>query len=346
MLLSAWLLAFAPDPADPGWTRAFAPDAVAAQLDRDGLALRIVPAGNEAEAAASALEAALQGSSRVSRIERVASGGDANEGELVARAAADGFDRVAIVRVFAIGSDARKQAVVTIYDGKGTAIAAFTAFAGEPMTTASASAGISDHTASAVAANAPATDGNGAPGWQERYDELFVGFDDVVTIGPSSTPGSYDAARRGVVPYRGKHRERLVGAEFYRYIGHDRLAREYERRRRKRVVMLAAGGGVGLTMTIAGMAMIGAGAGKRDGGRGLLAAGAVVGGVGLAGGLVVMLVAASRPLHPVGPAEAERLAESFNRDLRERLRRGAKVDVQLGLSGGRDGAMLVAHGRF
>jgi len=166
---------------------------------------------------------------------------------------------------------------------------------------------------------------------QEDYDRHFIGFDDWSVLDLHSR-----SVYRVSEPYEGKDRVPLAPTDFYRKVGREDLAQEYELRENRRSALMATGTAIavgGLTamavIAIAGQpggcsqqsfadfssCVSDQGAQARDT---MITAGLVGLGGAVIGGLFCLAGSGIDP-NPVGPAVMHDLAERHNQDLKRRL---------------------------
>ena len=346
------------------WASSFPPSAVAEHADARGEEVAVLAVGSRAATAAAALGDAMRRADEVAAVRDAKSLGaldGLDDPAILGRARALGADRYVLVRVFE-GDD--PEAVVSIYDAAGEAIGGFSARPGEPIDAPLSRLGGRD----ADVAESIATVEEDGERTFEEFERRQVVFDESLLI---VSDGSSATISRRFHPRTGAG-QALAGAEFYRYVGEDDLAKTYQRRRGTRIGL---GVGAGATM-IAGLGvMLGYGLGKSlsatsrmcdaeigsadydaceadksaDRKR-ALKIGMGVGSGLLVGGLVLAVVAARIDPHPVSGAEAVGLAQTFNDRLRKELglakRRRSSAQTTAKVSAGPEGAGLVLSGRF
>ena len=160
----------------------------------------------------------------------------------------------------------------------------------------------------------------------EQYDQHYIGFDDFAFADPDT-----GLVQRLTLPYEGKYKVPLEGAAFYRKVGREDLAHEYELRSRRRIGMMVlgglvvAGGAIG-SIAVASQsgpdcALGSAGFGQcvvdsGNAGRARISEAAAIGiGAGLAGGALLLAGALLDP-NPVSAPEMRRLADLYNQKLK------------------------------
>lgn len=171
---------------------------------------------------------------------------------------------------------------------------------------------------------------------EDQFDESFIGFDDfgsVVTDHHGNVTGTYQWS----VPYEGRYKKPLAGADFYRKLGRADLVQEYEDRQSLKTGLLVGGGAVWLATIVATVAIASSQIQSQDCGpvtspsfgacvqrsvathQGFDATTSLVflGGAMLGGGL--LWAGAAIDPNPVDSVGARQLADEYNRDLRQRL---------------------------
>lgn len=201
---------------------------------------------------------------------------------------------------------------------------------------------------------------NETPGPSDApYDEQFIGFDDFG--GVVSHDGFVTGTVQWSVPYVGKYKQPLAGADFYRKVGRDDLARVYDDRMALKTGLITGGVIVALATSIIGIVLLSNGhedcgtvtqpsplanasfaacvdrninSGPDGGALALAIGGPLLGGVAaLAGGMI--------DPDPVDLVERRRLADDYNRGLREKESSGSGApDVQIRPMIGASGAGL------
>lgn len=148
---------------------------------------------------------------------------------------------------------------------------------------------------------------------QESYDLNYIGFEEYAVI----AVGRYGAAAAGTwsQPFLGKYRRPLEGAAFYEQVGRADLVQAYSARMTTKVTLLV-GGGVGLLGGTLWMLspLIFSPPGRADFSSALW----IGGGIALAS-LIPFYVGVYLNPHPVEPAEARELADTYNKSLKKRL---------------------------
>jgi hypothetical protein len=198
---------------------------------------------------------------------------------------------------------------------------------------------------------------------RRRYDESYVHFEDVpITI---VNQAGVTTAQLAIVPvpYRGRYKERIEGAAFYRAIGRADLASAYRRRRTIKIALqvggvLVAAGGVAWAVMGLPRAPDCSGIFFADPIRECLEAGDraratrfLIGvTLGLGGAGLVYWGGTMSP-HPVTTPEARHLADEHNRRLRRELGlpdddRARAPSLWLGLQADDRGGGLTLGGRF
>lgn len=334
----------APDP----WQETFVPSATAGSLAMTDARIVVAVAGSsypELDDAVVAMVDALEASKRVQQVHRDPRVHATPDAAIVKLHAGTPHDRLMIVR----GFEAEHQVVVTIYDASGELVDAFSATPGTPIESDRASAGVGVVAGRAVAS---AVDGSteSAQEANEEYDRNYVHFEENVV---ASVSGSTVLLGRSLSPVRGKYNRPLEGDAFYRHLGRDDLAAQYQANATKRKVMI----GTGIGLFVGGAAMMGSSAFFLVGdNRNPTAAWTLlgVGGATLVGGSWVWTAGAKRSLHPISASEARELADEYNRELEERLKLSERADpskerrasIGVAPSVSRQGAGIVLGGSF
>jgi hypothetical protein len=194
---------------------------------------------------------------------------------------------------------------------------------------------------------------------QEQYDEQAIGFDDFG--GVVNSHGSVSTLQWSS-PYQGKYKRPLEGVDFYRAIGRTDLVKRYEDRAALKTGLMVGGGlallaGV-ITASVAAASQIPTCPSITPGSFQIPtcstptpidpAVGAIaVGGI-VAGGIVFIAGAGVDP-DPVGTVGKRQLAETYNRELWQRLSsepHADAVDVHIVPHVEKDGAGLSVAVRF
>lgn len=191
------------------------------------------------------------------------------------------------------------------------------------------------------------------------YDEQYVGFDDFG--GVISRDGFVAGTVQWSVPYEGKYKKPLLGADFYRKVGRNDLAVRYEDRMALRTGLIAGGVIVAVVSSIVGIALLSSGqencgtvtqpspiananfaacvdrnihSGPDAGAMALAIAGPLLGGV-------TALAGSAIDPDPVSLVERRRLADRYNQTLRERDSSGSSAPaIRMGPMIGASGAGL------
>jgi hypothetical protein len=191
------------------------------------------------------------------------------------------------------------------------------------------------------------------------YDEQFIGFDDFG--GVVSHDGLVTGTVEWSVPYVGKYKQPLVGADFYRKVGRNDLAARYDDHMALKTGLIAGGVIVAIATSIVGIVLLSSGHedcrtatqpsptananfaacvdrnihSGPDGGALALA----IGGPLL--GAVLAVAGSTIDPDPVDLVERRRLAAAHNRALRERENSGSSVpEIQVRPMLGSSGAGL------
>jgi hypothetical protein len=195
---------------------------------------------------------------------------------------------------------------------------------------------------------------------QEQYDQQAIGFDDFG--GVVTEHGVVRGTVQWTSPYLGKYKRPLVGADFYRAVNRPDLVKQYEDRAALKTGLIVGGGLTALAGMIAATVMASSQAttctpitpgsfsmptcttpAPVDPALGWLAVGGIV-----TGGVVAIVGAGINP-DPVGDVGKRELAESYNRDLWQRLNaepHADAVDVQVVPQIGKDGGGVSVAVRF
>ncbi len=345
------------------WTSTFEPPAIATHVDAAGRDVVVVSVGggsSPAHAAARDLRTRL--ADEATRVRDGASLGalkDLDDDEIVARARPLSADRVVIVRAFDDGDT--PEVVVTVYAADGRTVGGFSAHAGDVVDPPATGRAAKDDVASAIVSFEEVDEEAAA-----TFERRRVVFDMDLLV---ASDGNVATVSRRFHPMTGEGRP-LDGAEFYRYVGRDDLARKY---RSRRIARTAVGVGAAATAVTGLGLMFGYGIGKSvsitnetcDGDllsdaamqceddksarrRQALAVGLGAGSGLLVGGLVLSVVAARLSPHPVAGTEALGLARTFNDNLRKELglpkREPGKVTATPSASS--ESVGLIVSGRF
>lgn len=195
---------------------------------------------------------------------------------------------------------------------------------------------------------------------QEQYDQQAIGFDEFG--GVVTQHGEVRGTVQWSSPYQGKYKRPLVGVDFYRAVGRSDLVKQYEDRAALRTGLLLGGGLTFLAGLIAATVMASSQTTTCtaitpgsfaiptcttptavEPALGWLAVGGIV-----AGGVVLIAGAGIDP-DPVGDVGKRQLAETYNRDLWQRLTtepHADAVDVHVVPQILKDGAGLGVAVRF
>ncbi|MFT3709373.1 MAG: hypothetical protein QM817_17175 [Archangium sp.] len=292
------------------WETSWSSSAVATYFDRDQQAAVVVSVGSSTTDSERALITALRASGRLRLVmggESVQVKADDRDEAIVKKTAHLPIDLVLVHRVF---PGQGEIAVVTIYDRSGNALGAMSATAGQPLAVREARTGTSGR--EAVQASLRETVPPPAP----STGSAPVAADRRITAAAGAT---IDLSNGQVVAtwvelYQGG--KRLSGNRFYSAIGRADLVAKYDSRRTTKIGLMAGGGAgllVGGLLAYAGFVFTPGCSGFEacPARTGFMAAGGVTG----TAGLVLLMVGAFLNPHPVGPAEALRLADTFNRSL-------------------------------
>jgi hypothetical protein len=165
---------------------------------------------------------------------------------------------------------------------------------------------------------------------EEQYDEQAIGFDDFGALVISD--GTVTGTTQWSSPYQGKYKKPLVGEDFYRALGRSDLVKQYEDRAAMKTGLMV-GGGLAVLAGVIGASIVASSQGPSctpitpgsfemptcttpaplDPAYGWLSVGSIV-----AGGIAFIVGAGIDP-DPVGTVGKRQLAETYNRDLWQRL---------------------------
>jgi len=195
---------------------------------------------------------------------------------------------------------------------------------------------------------------------QEQYDQQAIGFDDFA--GVVTEHGVVKGTVQWTSPYLGKYKRPLQGADFYRAVNRPDLVKQYEDRAALKTGLIVGGGLTALAGMIAATVMASSQAttctpitpgsfsmptcttpAPVDPALGWLAVGGIV-----TGGVVAIVGAGINP-DPVGDVGKRQLAESYNRELWQRLTtepHADAVDVHVVPQIGKDGGGVSVAVRF
>jgi len=173
---------------------------------------------------------------------------------------------------------------------------------------------------------------------QEQYEQQAIGFDDFG--GVVTEHGVVKGTVQWSSPYQGKYKRPLEGVDFYRALGRQDLVKQYEDRSALKTGLLLGGGLTALAGLIAATVMASSQISTCtpsppgsfalptcttpapvDPALGWLAVGGIV-----AGGVVTIVGAGINP-DPVGDVGKRQLAESYNRELWQRLTTDPQADA-------------------
>ena len=250
------------------WSKAFVAQAVGAHLPAGTTGVAVVSAGTAVDAnpAAAALEAALRASGKAPLVLNDESLGAADteaDAAIVKRASHLPVSVIAIVRVFpgpAGSTQADQRAVVTLYRKDGTVVTAFSTEAGVAMATApgavtgtpgNTTPNPSDGVSKTALDSVESTQKNAvqaASDARQQYEERYVWFEDALVVG-AQTGRVYGT---WTMPYQGKHKRAIGGAEFYDVLGRPDLSRTYRNRVTARWSVLIGG----TVASLAGVALV------------------------------------------------------------------------------------------
>jgi hypothetical protein len=174
---------------------------------------------------------------------------------------------------------------------------------------------------------------------QGDFDQKFIGFDDYGVIDPDT--GQF---RKVTELYEGKYKKSLAPLDFYRLVGREDLAQEYQRRDARRTLLMGAGAVVALGALAASTAILFAGQPEQctvatgfptpgdfaafsacvsrssDEARSAHITAAAVGAGGLVLGGVLLLAGAATDPNPVDLPQMRALADQYNQKLKTGMR--------------------------
>lgn len=316
-----------------GWADTFARDAVGSHVP-PGVTRAVVVAAGETDArkAAGALIQALRQSKTLkvamtqNALGRVA---HLDDPTIARKAKALPVDAVFIVRVFP-GADGADAVVVTVYEPGGETLGAFSGTEGVALPSKrreAVSEGLSRSVADAVTKTTPQPDSDA----EEKYEQRKVWFTDMAAVNQFG----------GVVatwstPYQGKYKKPLKGAKFYELVGRPDLAKQYRSAETLRWTVFGLGvagaiGGTALMLTgLSGgdycstsdyntdadrLACQARSDAASDAASTRLTWGLILSGVGYIAAIVPLYLNS----HPVDASEARRLADVYNKKLKQKL---------------------------
>jgi len=292
------------------WSEILPADAVDSYLPGEDLSIMVVAAGDEAECetAAQALTVALNSADKAKVVMPDDSLGDIaalGDADIVAQATKLPVDLVAVARVFPAGDDLYSL-VTTLYDKQGEVAGAFTATNQEALVAQAgqAASGVTSAAADAVSAIAGHVAEDQEAAWAE-FEERFVWFQGMASVNASTGT----VVSTWSVPYKGKYKEPLNGADFYSYLGREDYAETYRKRARNGTLLVTgtlALAGAGVMFHVADIDPISPNKPVAFVLYGLA-------GVGLVGSAFV------EPTHPVDEPDRLRMVEEFNKNLAEEL---------------------------
>jgi hypothetical protein len=309
------------------WSKAFGRESLETYLEGESLRI-LVAAGGESRpvlrSAAGELQKVLRACSKVRMVmsdDALGTLAGLDDRSIVGKAAGLPVDRVAVLRVFPGASAEEPTAVVTFYDREGKTLSAFTVEAGSRLVPR----GSSESSGKGVGTRAAETVSKIIEGQKdagdnavEEYEKRKIWFADGGVI--NAATGQLVAT--WTVPYEGKYKKPIEGAEFYEKVGRPDLASSYRTRTGWRWGLMIAGYGAVLGGMTYGLA-VGLSCSKKGEygiceernysavyiGLAIMGAGSIVGFIGQ---LFI------NP-HPVSAPEARELADKRNQRLREEL---------------------------
>lgn len=346
------------------WEKSFVPEALATYLPAGKTDLVVVAAGEKSAeliTATNALRTGLRNSKATGLVMDSASIGsvaDLDDEQIVKKCSRLPITRVILLRVFPAGPDEPARAVVTIYDHAAAVQGAFSAAAGMPLAAGTAAEASTTGVRPAAADEVTrelATIKTDTKKARAEYDRLFIDFDLWMAVSGSGAVSTW------AEPHQGKYRKPLPGAEFYRAVGREDLAKSYENRRNTKILVTVLGTAVclgGLIYALQGAGTVDYSAYNADqlqaANDGKLTTGLVLMTIG---GLVAPLPWLFSS-HPVDAPEARRLADEYNQRLKARLglaqeesgsvsrQRAASVEVMAIPFARRNGGGLALVGTF
>jgi hypothetical protein len=312
------------------WSDTFPARSLASYLGDTSARYMVVPAGAESPAltqAEQALTASLRASGKAQLVMSAQSLGPVSQLDDVSiarRCASFPVDRVLVLRLFPDPSGNLTQAVVASYDTAGQPLGSFSATAGSALVARRDEAPAKKDEAPAKKEAAPVRPASPAEA-REQYALKHIGFEEFVAV---STRRGYVVSQWSV-PYEGKYKKPLEGADFYQKVGRADLTSAYQDKMTLKVVtgLVGAGAMVGGGI-FTGAAVLGERekcdvfsndfsdcldrSGKEFDARFSRA----LGGIGIfAGGIGLLGVAILINPHPITPSEARELADGYNKKL-------------------------------
>jgi hypothetical protein len=300
-------------------------------------------AGAEIDSCASALQAALRRCSGVKLVMDDYPLGGLSKGDdqsIVRKAISMPIDLVAVVRVFPGADRGQPSGVITMYDRSARAVSALSATKGEAIPSFKKTEVVAPGQGVSAAAVASVstvikTTSKHLKSSETEYKRRRVWFNTTTAVNLQTG----QIVGRWTIPLVGESATPLEGADFYRYVGREDLAKRYRNNTIVKYSLMIPGYALFLTGTTLGTLYFIKGSSsvseltpdeqesQKNLGLGLLI------GCGV-GGLVMGMVGSFWPSHPVNAQEAIQLAEGYNQGLKK----------QLGLEEEEEGATVAQQG--
>ena len=210
-----------------GWQVTFEQDSLDTQLEMGPLSYILACAGDiSCEDAIKVLKNTMSASAKVKLVMDAAALGDIRtlaDKDIVKKSASLPVDRVMIVRVF---SGSSITAVVTIYDKNGNNHGAFTGVKGRIMSKdEKKTSGVTEAAANTVGSIIKDTEEISAE-QKNKYEEKVITLDSVTAI--YANPNGVWASS-WQEPRLGKYKKPITWPEFFKLVGHDEYARQFEK---------------------------------------------------------------------------------------------------------------------
>ncbi len=327
------------DSTELNWAKTFDSQQVATYFDRGGLRIIVVSAGapqNKAADAAAALEVALRKSGKTKLVmsdDSLESMASLNDKDIVGKCKSLPVDLAATVRVFPGEEEGKDNVVVVFYNLKGKVVVAMNGQANVklPVNQNQATTGQGVTTGAAKTIEEISEESNKKQEQQKdgqgEYDQSYIWFEEMAAF--QLTPMGARQVASWSIPYQGKLKKPLEGDEFYKTIGRQDLAEEYNNRKVLRWTLMVGGIGLEMAGLIVGLTSIGNKSDECESydysnpnkcsyyksdytqlwiGMGVMGA-----------GIVSFFIGMFTPAHPISAYEGRQLADQYNKKLKQRL---------------------------